>query len=269
MEDRVQAFLLKAPPQTISAPCANSDLDRHIERYCTLIKLEQYAEAHAALQNEKALSAEQKCRLRAAISKQYLYAQELEWSGHGVWKSFRFWSLAEKVEYLHWANEVVRSLKKITPYVTFGFGSVLGFVRENDFIPHDDDMDLLVALPATESSTFAEAKKLLMDHVAREGFNVYNENMTHFTSERVDVFIGFIESNESVSWFPSKSGNLKLTDVFPTSTIEILKVPVEIPGKPEHYLEVTYGPNWRDPDSNWKHPWDQGQYRKYRIGEKA
>jgi hypothetical protein len=129
-------------------------------------------------------------------------------------------------------------------------------------------MDLIVAFPLRECSKFAEAKTLLWTHLKGSGYDLYNEHPAHFTANRCDIFVGFIEPDESVSWFPSRRGRLTLSDVYPTITRQILDIPCEIPRDCERYLEVTYGLNWRSTSSNFIHPWDQSQYPELGIGEK-
>jgi hypothetical protein len=89
------------------------------------------------------------------------------------------------------------------------------------------------------------------------------------TADGVDIFIGFIESDNSVSWFPSKRGGLLLSDVFPATTKLVFDVPCDVPRNVERYLEVTYGPDWRTPDSNWNHPWDFSMFKEFSAGENS
>ena len=229
-----------------------------------LVEAGSYQEAHERLTSELGLTAVDKISIRKAITHRLLLDREREWSAHGVWKSFRFWSLEEKIDYLNRANRLIDLLETIVPNVTYGFGSVLGFVRDGDFMPHDDDMDLLVAIPKGDADNYSDAKSALIKILSESGLNVYNENRTHFTANGVDVFIGFAESDSSIAWFPScrKSG-LVLNDIFPPSEISVLGVSVKIPNNSEKYLEVTYGPDWRIPNLGWEHPWNISEYLDY------
>ncbi|MFO0201704.1 MAG: hypothetical protein ACK528_01085 [Alphaproteobacteria bacterium] len=266
--DSLVRTVIEGTSLNISKAVGLRTLKKSLTEICQMVISEHYSEADAALKANKFLPTSQKVELRNIVSRSILFSRQREWSSHGIFRSFRFWSIPEKQGYLQECCRVAESLKQLTPYVTFGFGSVLGFIREGDFIPHDDDMDLLVAFRATPGSCFRTAKKAIWDHLKAQGFEVYNENSTHLTANGADVFVGFIEKGDVVSWFPSKRGGLLLTDVFPVTTKVILDVPCEIPANPERYLEVTYGADWRNPNSDFKHPWDCSQFKHFRIGER-
>ena len=229
-----------------------------------LIAVEKYSEAHTVLNNEKSIDRNGLVLIRKTFTACFLLSEKREWTSHGVWKTFRFWTNDEKINYLNRANLVIESLRLICPLVTYGFGSVLGFVRDENFIPHDDDMDLLVAFPVATLNSYEQAKIFLIRHLKSEGVNCYNENETHFTANGVDVFIGFIEDDQSISWFPSKRRRgLNIENMFPTSIKKILGVDVALPNNSENYLEITYGPDWRLPNSSWQHSWDIQEYIEF------
>ncbi|MCL3816994.1 class I SAM-dependent methyltransferase [Aeromicrobium wangtongii] len=235
-----------------------------VETETRLVLAGDHDAAYHGLRETRELSDEQKKELIELINSLYLLDRELEWTNHGILRSFRFWSRGEKVEYLHAANGLAEVLEGIGSEVLIGFGSVLAYVRDQDFIPHDDDLDLIVAFDATEVGSLTEALDLVVVALQKAGCEVWGDLPTHRKASSgsghvIDVFVGLIEDGR-VSWFPSARGGLSVEQVFPGQTVDFLGVPVRMPARPHEYLEVTYGPDWATPIGNWNHPWDRSQY---------
>ncbi len=225
----------------------------------------EYTKAHSLLLESAYLSQQEREEIKSHVTASILVDRKVEWTHHGIRKTFRFFSPLEKRYQLTKAAELIRLLQGFTPHAVLGFGAVLGFVRENDFVPHDDDLDILVAIPPTR---FAEAKESLASFLAASNFAIHGQsNLSHLTVQRpkepgFDVFIGFVE-DEWVSWFPSHRKQLRFDEVFPAIQRKYYDVEVPFPKASERYLEVTYGGSWRSPLPYWNHPWDQKQYQEF------
>lgn len=227
----------------------------------------QHREAYLGLRELKLLNQEEKKRLIVAANESYLMERQLEWTNHGILRSFRFWSIEEKQAYLRLTVEVMSCCKSVSPFVTLGFGSVLAIMRDNDFVPHDDDMDILVAFPLNSARRYHDALGMLREAFESCGLRAHGNYLSHRNVNKdngkcVDVFVGFIE-NDRVSWFPSRRGNLRVTDVFPARKVDFLGIECEIPADPVAYLEATYGEAWKIPISNWNHPWSRQEYADF------
>jgi len=202
----------------------------------------------------------------AALNAGILRDVRREWTSHGIQMSFRFWAAREKSDYLAAAVEVIAALRELSPLVSFGFGFVLGVLRSGDFIPHDDDIDVVVAFPrGAEPRRLSDLLARVREHLEAKGYRIAGDHFNHVHVGRADwphvfdVFVGFAEGDR-VSWFPSARGGLALAQVFPTRDVVSHGVACPFPALPEQYLEVTYGPRWREPDSHFMHPWDRQQY---------
>lgn len=203
-------------------------------------------------------------RIRNGFSDALLVPRQLWWSGHGITRPFRFWSEEEKRRYLAAAHELLADVRRLVPNVCFGFGFVLGYAREGGFIGHDDDLDLIVAFDRASTPTLSAALAQIEDHLRGFGYTVAGDHFNHRWVYRddwnaVDVFIGLREGDE-VSWFPSARGGLRFDDVFPPLDVDLLGRRSPVPRHPFRYLERTYGPRWREPDSGFRHPWDRTQF---------
>ena len=229
-----------------------------------LVEDAQYIRADEVLVKTDDFTSEEKRLIRRIFSDGVLAARQREWGNHGIWRSFRFWSVDEKISYLTRSNAVIKAITPIADSVCYGFGSVLGFIRNNGFIPHDDDMDVIVAFHQDGVRSFQSAKILLMTHLSSCGMSVYNENKTHFTVNGLDVFIGFVEHDGGVAWYPGRrNSGLSFHDIFPHKLMEIHGVQVRIPKDTDKYLNSVYGVSWREENSTWSHSWNLSEYSEY------
>jgi len=210
------------------------------------------------------ISAEDQGRFRDLVSDSILYPRQLEWTGHGVKRSFRFWSRVEKAKYVAYATELVDDLHELTPNVCLGFGSVLAAVRDHDLIPHDDDLDIVVGFEPEEAPKIADALQLIAKHLRAKGYTVMGNNTAHRMISRpphrkVDVFVGIFE-NDQIAWYPASRSGLPRDVVFPPMTTDLLGAACAIPAKPEEYLQRVYGRSWSTPDRHFKHAGDRQAY---------
>jgi hypothetical protein len=242
-------------------------IENRIDQLLDMVRNGSYQEAYMGLHSDKSINRAAKLDLMHAVNSFYLLERQLEWTNHGILRSFRFWSVDEKREYLKATCGLMDSLKPVSPYVSLGFGAVLAIVRDADFIPHDDDMDILIAFEVERVGKYSDALKLVEDALKLDGYAVHGKLPSHRNAKLkggkpIDVFVGFIEEG-MVSWFPSARKNLRVDQVFPTRTVELLGVECEIPNKPEEYLAITYGADWRNPIPNWNHPWNRAEFGEF------
>lgn len=207
-------------------------------------------------------------QIRRHLTSSILAGQQLVLNSHGIVRPFGYWDAEEKKRYLLQVDELIKDLQRLTPRVCLGFGFVLAHVREGDLIPHDDDLDVLVAFDRRECPTLTEGLRRLEAHLAACGYIVSGEMFSHrwvmkpawdWAFPYVDVFVGLVE-DERVSWHPSARHLLEANDVFPPVSVEQFGIECPIPRNPLKYLERTYGEHWRKPDPGFGHPWDEALY---------
>lgn len=247
--------------------CVNQIIDKIIKEISIHIINEEFKNAIDVLHGKHFLTASSKKEIKSQINKSLLFEKKLEWNNHEIVKTFRFFSKHEKFNYLAEAEELINTLKRGNYFVSLGFGAVLGFVRNRDFIPHDDDIDLIVGVNKIKLNY---AKANLINYLKIYGFNNYSDELYHLTlckgdpktCRGIDVFIGIIEDGY-FSCFPSRHKVLRFDDVFPAEDQIFFETLLPFPKNPQAYLEAVYGSDWRNPISHWNHPWDLKEYAEF------
>lgn len=224
-----------------------------------------YDSANALLRGTPGYSRQTKNQIAHAVTAHVLARRRLEWTNHSVKRTFRYWTEAEKQDYLRFANGLAEAIIALGYHACIGYGGVLSIVRDHDLIQHDDDLDLIVSLPRQSYATIGEGLNALGAKLQDLGYKVSGDYATHRHVSRlpnrrpVDVFAGF-EEGEFVSWMPGPRRELRKTDVFPGIWRPLLGVRCLLPRDPFRYVEAVYGPEWMVPISRWNHTWDKAAY---------
>ena len=224
------------------------------------IKSGDYGRAHKLLVSA-GVREQTKKAIQRTTNDCHLLQRSVEWVKPGVIKTFRFWSEAEKQSYLQLCTEACEAMRASGLDACLGFGSVLSFVRDRDFIPHDDDLDIIVAMPP-EIRDFTSALADVKARLKNAGYEASGKFYSHFHVRKtgqpgkvIDIFVG-IREGETVTWFPGPRSSLLYSEIFPPMASDFLGLPVHIPANPFNYLAKIYGPDWHKPQPLWNHAWD-------------
>ncbi len=136
-------------------------------------------------------------------------------------------------------------------------GTFLGAVRGNDFIGHDDDIDLAILVPGNSMDEIGLAWRKLRVEIAksypvtmkRTFASLYLSNGVY-----VDLFPAWVLDG-NVFVYPYCVGELTEEQVFPLVTANLRGQDFPAPANFEAVLSLNYGPNWRRPDPNWQFDW--------------
>lgn len=262
--ERIYGSVEDAVTDDESETAGSVTLGADLARIVTQLHLREYNSSLARQLRALNLSAAGKAEFRESANHRVLFARELEWTSHGVRRSFRFWSQEEKKDYVSYAMTLVKDLRELTENVCLGFGSVLSIVRDNDLIPHDDDLDIIVGIEPAVAATIKDSLCIIENFLTRKGYTVSGTHTAHRLVSRpgvkkVDVFVGIFEGDE-IAWYPGHRGALRRDIVFPSRNVGFMGVTCSLPADPKLYLEQIYGPSWVVPDPNFKHSGNRQEY---------
>jgi hypothetical protein len=190
----------------------------------------------------------------------------IEFNAHGAKRTFRYWSTPERQHYLGRALDVIDALSDLTPDVCISGGAVLGYRRENKLIEHDDDLDIVVGVEATNSKGLGPELERIAARLREAGFRVKGYFFAHLwvvidedSDQTLDVFVAMLEGDRA-SFYPSHRRAIPRQALYPVGRGSLEGLQLPMPGDIDAYLEGVYGRTWRKPDKAFQHPWDRREY---------
>jgi hypothetical protein len=164
---------------------------------------------------------------------------------------------------LKWQEDVLARYEDLSRYFmkTFGYalfinyGTLLGFMRNGDFVPHDDDFDTgYLSRHTTPEDVKAEMKSIIT-RMAKDGYSFRIPNggglFQHVSqNRRLDITPAWISDGRL--WMNSTTsirtdGSL----IAPVGTAEFKGRAVFIPRDPLAFVRKKYGRKWRIPDTGY------------------
>jgi len=156
-------------------------------------------------------------------------------------------------------EEVLEALEKagVRPFVAYG--TLLGAVRDGDFIGHDSDADIGYVSPHASPADVVRESFDLQRSLQAMGYTVQRYSglgLKVIVQERdgsrgLDVFGGF--QRDGRLYLMGEVGHPFRDEwLYPRTTATLAGRSVPVPAQPEHLLEAMYGEGWRVPDPAYK-----------------
>ena len=190
-------------------------------------------------------------------------------NSHGYWRSLRNMNKNILVESL---SQSISWFEENGYKIFMASGTLLGSIREGDFIDHDDDLDFGILIDGKNlTEVIEEMEKLeikLKDFYGLE-FQVFQGmELNYFwkiitqSGYKFDLFPAWTIDDRLYA-YPYCNGKLNILDLLPIHKISMNKIKLPAPNKPERFLEINYGPNWKVPDPSWEFDWVNNSINEY------
>jgi hypothetical protein len=150
----------------------------------------------------------------------------------------------------------------IEPFL--GYGTLLGAVREQQFLGHDSDADLAYVSASNSPVDVVRESFRLQRAVQERGFRTYRYSGAAFRIDVVegdgvvrglDVFAGFLDESEDgdrLYLMGEIGADYRREWIYPLTTCTLEGHTFPAPAVPERWLEAAYGPSWAVPDPAFK-----------------
>ena len=134
------------------------------------------------------------------------------------------------------------------------YGTLLGCLRENDFIAHDDDVDVCFLADASGLEAATEEFNAVVATLREHGQRIAVDSGAQFhwglEGTSLDVFMAWMEGDRLYMF--NAGGEFPRSRIEPLVTHDFKGHDVLTPRDSEALLELIYGPGWRIPDPSFQ-----------------
>ncbi len=134
------------------------------------------------------------------------------------------------------------------------YGTLLGCIRDNDFIPHDDDVDVCFLADGQGLDAAVREFRQVVKTLSDIDQKVQSDSSAQFhwglQGTTLDVFMAWTEGDNLYMY--NAGGKFARDQIYPLLEHEFKGRQVLVPNDSEALLELIYGPGWRVPDPSFQ-----------------
>lgn len=171
----------------------------------------------------------------------------------------------DSARYLELMDRAVAEFEQLGLSLMLGYGTLLGAVREGDFLAHDDDVDLIFALEVAGPDGWQPALDEVVAALRSRGWAVWTNPTPsayncHIRDPRqqhhIDIFPVFLSGNDATLHMEHMALRTIDADLIrPHRHLDLHGHAYPVPADPEGFLAERYGPTWDTPDPFHDWPW--------------
>ncbi|RNE59083.1 hypothetical protein EEJ31_11235 [Cryobacterium tepidiphilum] len=160
------------------------------------------------------------------------------------------------------ASTVTAQLEELGYAAYICSGTLLGAIRRQGLLPHDDDVDLGILLSHSHPSDLTLDSYRLEDQLVALGHTVVRHSSVHLqvmflqdsgrTDHYVDIFSAFYRNEHEFCQPFHIRADVPRSSIVPTRPLELAGSLLPAPAKPEDWLAACYGPDWQVPDPSFR-----------------
>lgn len=157
-------------------------------------------------------------------------------------------------KYLLRVSRIVLNKLKVPFWISSG--TLLGWYRQCDLIPHTTDVDIGIRIHDYRHDIIDEMEKngLMLKDIYGKKDDSYSISFVDSNHVKLDIFFFYDEDNYSWNGGTRAHDGAKFQFIFPKFTLcwtEFLGMKVRIPCETRSYIEANYGKDWKTPVKQW------------------